>query len=69
MAARLGTNSSTKQSKKKKKTALADISTAYDKSSVYDAALEWDQIWVLVNSSNLVDTICVQIQQSGSRAV
>lgn len=66
MAARLGTNSSTKQ---KKKTALADISTAYDKSSVYDAALEWDQIWVPVNSSNLVDTICVQIQQSSSRAV
>lgn len=65
MAARLGTNSSTK----KKKTALANISTAYDKSLADDAALEWDQIWVLVNSSNLVDIICVQIQQSGSQAV
>lgn len=65
MAARLGTNSSTKQ----KKTALANISTAYDKSSAYDAALEWSRIWVLVNSSNLVDIICVQIRQRGSQAV
>lgn len=65
MAARLGTNTSTKQ----RKTALANISTAHDTSSAYDAPLEWDKIWVLVNSSNLVDIICVQIQQSGSHAV